>query len=273
MTRQYGIIGWPLGHTMSPTLHNWGFGELGLDARYEAYPLKPDNLTSFMERVRTKPISGMSVTIPHKQTVMEHLDFITDRARAVGAVNTIYWDGDKLCGENTDVIGIIAPLKKLESLPSSAMILGAGGAARAAIAGFQELGIANISISNRTKDKATALAKEFGIEAIEWNKRMEHEPGLICNTTPLGMSGDCQGMTPWDGNRFPEGSIAYDIVYNPLETRFLKEAHAAGCHSISGLEMFLHQGLAQFSIWTGQNMDEEGARQLLLAALNKKQGS
>ncbi len=267
MTKQYGIIGWPLGHTMSPTLHNWGFGQLDLDARYEAYPLEPGNLSDFIQRVRTEPISGLSVTIPHKQTVMEHLDFITERAKAVGAVNTLYWDGDRLCGENTDVIGIIAPLKKLKALPRSAIVLGAGGAARAAIAGFKELGIKDISISNRTKEKAVALAEDFNVKAVDWNERMEEMPELICNTTPLGMSGELKTLTPWDANRFPNKSIAYDIVYNPLETRFLAEAKSAGCHTISGLEMFLHQGLAQFALWTGLEMNENAARTLLLESL------
>lgn len=263
----YGIIGWPLGHTMSPTLHNWGFGQLGIDGEYRPYPVEPADLASFMETVRSTPIQGLSVTIPHKQAVMAYLDRITDRAQAVGAVNTLYWDGDMLCGENTDVIGIIAPLNDLADLPKSAMVLGAGGAARAALAGFKELGIPRICISNRTETKAAALAEEFSVQVIPWEKRMDESPQLICNTTPLGMSGDFQSHTPWDANRFPEECVAYDIVYNPLQTRFLSEAEDAGCSTISGLEMFLHQGLAQFKLWTGQNMDQTAARQLLLDAL------
>lgn len=267
MTKQYGIIGWPLGHTMSPTLHNWGFRQLDWDGEYSAFPLEPDNVSAFIERVRSEPIFGMSVTIPHKRTVMDLLDRISDRAQAVGAVNTLYWDDDVLCGENTDVLGLIAPLKKLDALPTSAMVLGAGGAARAAVAGFQELGIDTIAVSNRTGARAEELAEDFGIRAVAWDRRMDEAPGLICNTTPLGMSGDMEDLTPWDGDCFPAGCIAYDIVYNPLETRFLRAAKEAGCATISGLEMFLHQGLAQFRLWTGQDMDENGARRLLLETL------
>ena len=267
MTKKFGIIGWPLGHTMSPTLHNWGFGTLGIDAIYEAWPLEPNNVATFIERARTEPISGASVTIPHKQTVMEHLDRITDRAKAVGAVNTLYWDGDTLCGENTDVVGVIAPLRDLETLPDSAIVLGAGGAARAAIVGLQELGIPNITVSNRTREKAETLAADFSVRSVAWDARMDNSPSLILNTTPLGMSGDMESLTPWDAKRFPEDTVAYDIVYNPLETRFLKEAKAAGCAVLSGLEMFLHQGLAQFELWTGQKMNEDKARALLLKAL------
>jgi len=268
MTKKFGIIGWPLGHTMSPTLHTWGFGELGINAIYEAWPLEPHDVSTFMERVRTEPVSGASVTIPHKRSVMEHLDRMTDRAKAVGAVNTLYWDGDKLCGENTDVTGLVAPLKKLESLPDSAIVLGAGGAARAAIAGLQELGIDEITVSNRTLEKAEALATDFSVRCVAWDNRMDESPGLILNTTPLGMSGDMEDLTPWDADRFPTKAVAYDIVYNPLKTRFLREAKTAGCVTISGLEMFLHQGLAQFKLWTGRDMDESGARKLLLTTLS-----
>ncbi|OIQ50302.1 Shikimate dehydrogenase [Pseudodesulfovibrio hydrargyri] len=267
MPRAYGIIGWPLGHTMSPALHNWGFAELGLDARYEAWPLEPEDLPAFMERVRTEPIHGLSVTIPHKRAVMAHLDRISDRALAIGAVNTVHWDGDTLCGENTDVIGVVAPLRSLDPLPRSAMVLGAGGAARAAVAGFLELGIPRVAVSNRTQSKGEGLAADFGVACVPWDERMDGGWELVCNTTPLGMSGDMQELTPWDADRFEDGAVAYDIVYNPLETRFLAEAGAAGCRTVSGLEMFLHQGLAQFRLWTGRDMDEAGARRLLLAAL------
>ena len=267
--KSFGIIGWPLGHTLSPTLHNWGFGQLGIDASYAAWPVMPEDLEPFMGQVRTRPVSGLSVTIPHKQTVMSHLDRITDRAKTVGAVNTLYWDGDSLCGENTDVIGIVAPLKNLDSLPVSALVLGAGGAARAALAGLLELGVKEVAVANRTRSRAEALAADFGATCVDWESRMDAAWGLICNTTPLGMAGKFADATPWERDRFSPKTIAYDIVYNPLETRFLREAAAAGCATISGLEMFLHQGLAQFRLWTGQAMDENGARTLLLGALNE----
>ena len=267
--KSFGIIGWPLGHTMSPTLHNWGFGQLGIDASYAAWPVMPGDLAPFMGQVRARPISGLSVTIPHKQTIMDHLDRMTDRAKAVGAVNTLYWDGDSLCGENTDVIGIIAPLKNLDSLPASAIVLGAGGAARAALAGLKELGVKDIGVANRTRSRAEKLAADFNATCVEWEARMDTTWDLICNTTPLGMAGELAAASPWNRDRFSPDTIAYDIVYNPLETRFLREAAEAGCATISGLEMFLHQGLAQFHLWTGQNMDEDSARKLLLGALNE----
>jgi len=268
MFKSYGIIGWPLGHTISPTLHNWGFDKLGVEASYAAWPVSTGDLSSFMGQVRARPISGLSVTIPHKQAVMDYIDTVSDRAAQVGAVNTLYWDNDALCGENTDVIGFIAPLRSLEKCPDSAIVLGAGGAARAAIVGLKELGIKHIGVANRTHAKAELLAEQFNVDCIYWEERMNTPWGLICNTTPLGMSGEFETLSPWDKDGFTPGMIAYDIVYNPLETRFLREAKAAGCRTISGLEMFLHQGLAQFQLWTGQDMDEAGARQLLLDTLN-----
>ncbi len=253
---------------MSPTLHNWGFGQIGADSTYEAYPLKPEHLSRFMEEVRSAPILGLSVTIPHKRAVMACLDHISPRAEAVGAVNTVYWDNGKLCGENTDIFGLMAPLAKLENLPPSALILGAGGGARAAVAGCRELGIKDVAVSNRTQAKAEAIATDFAIRCVQWEKRLHETPGLICNTTPLGMSGDMANLTPWEADSFEPGSIAYDIVYTPLETRFLREAAQAGCQTLSGLEMFLSQGLAQFHLWTGKSLDDNAARALLLNALS-----
>lgn len=267
MKKIHGIIGWPLGHTLSPALHNHGFSSLGIDAHYEAWPTRPEELPSFMERVRTEPIHGLSVTIPHKRAVMNYLDGMTDRARAVGAVNTLYWHEGRLMGENTDVIGLAAPLRQLDSLPGTALILGSGGAARAAAAALCELAVPTVRIANRTRTKADVIAHDFSIVAVDWDQRMETAPGLIINTTPLGMSGDFQSSTPWDADRFSPGTIVYDIVYNPLRTRLLQEAEAADCMVIEGLEMFLHQGLAQFHLWTGQHMDEAEARQLLLDQL------
>jgi len=267
MAKRFGIVGCPLGHTMSPTLHNWGFDQLSVDGVYEAWPLRSADLPAFVGRVRREPIVGLSVTIPHKQAVMPLLDRLSDRARVVGAVNTLYWDGGELCGDNTDVLGIVAPLRKLDCLPASALVLGAGGAARAALAGFRELGIGRVAVSNRTKANAEALAAEFNASCVEWGERMDTSWELICNTTPLGMSGDLEDVTPWDAARFTAGSTIYDIVYNPLKPRFLREAEAAGCATISGLEMFLHQGMAQFRLWTGLDMDEADARNLLLNAL------
>jgi len=266
MTQKYGIIGWPLGHTLSPTLHNSGFKRLGIDAEYVAWPLEPVGLSDFMQRFRDDKVQGLSVTIPHKRTVMRFLDEMTFRAKSVGAVNTIFWRDGVVWGENTDVDGLIEPLRLLKKLPESALVLGAGGAARAAVVGLRELEVGEIIVANRTRSKAEILGHDFNIRVVDWEKRHELSPGIILNTTPLGMSGDMVGLTPWEGD-FPTGSIVYDIVYNPLRTRLLNEAEQAGCTVIEGIEMFLHQGLAQFRLWTGRKYDAGKARKVLLEAL------
>ncbi|WP_460138847.1 shikimate dehydrogenase [Salidesulfovibrio brasiliensis] len=267
MTNIHGIIGWPLGHTLSPALHNFGFRSLGIDATYEAWPTRPADLGAFMHRVREEGIRGVSVTIPHKRAVMEHLDELTYRAKSVGAVNTLFWEDGRLCGENTDISGLAEPLRKIGSLPESALILGAGGAARAAAAALRELGVSDVAVTNRTRSRADVIAHDFAVRAVDWEARMDAAPGLIINTTPLGMSGEMVDATPWEADRFPEGTVVYDIVYNPLRTKLLNEAEEAGCRIVEGLEMFLHQGLAQFRLWTGRDLDEAAARELLLAEL------
>lgn len=264
--KQYGIIGYPLGHTMSPTLHNWGFEQFGLQAKYEAWPTPPDALDAFMTRFKKENYRGLSVTIPHKLTIMEYVDALTDRAQAVGAVNTLWWDNDTLMGDNTDVAGAVNPLRLKGGQLNSALILGAGGASRAAVAGCKELGIETISISNRTASKAAAIATDFAINTVDWDKRQDETPDLIINSTPLGMQGDLQSQTPWPFS-FASTKIVFDLVYNPLETRLLQEAAQAGCETIQGLEMFVHQGLEQFRLWTGKALDLDGARNLVLEQL------
>ena len=137
----YAIIGHPLGHTMSPALHNSGFSMYNLASVYMAFPTPPEKLSNFMTAFRTLPIHGASVTIPHKETVIEYLDEITPRAKTVGAVNTLFWQEDKLVGDNTDVLGFMAPLIGMESKFKRALVLGAGGAAKAVLAGLKELGV------------------------------------------------------------------------------------------------------------------------------------
>jgi len=261
---QYGIIGWPLGHSKSPLLHNWGLKECGLPGAYAPWPTEPAKLKAFMAEVRARHIKGVSVTIPHKLAVMGYLDGLTERARAVGAVNTLFWREGKLLGDNTDVAGIVAPLAPHKATLASALVLGAGGAARAACAALKELGVADIAISNRTHPKAQTLAADFGLRAVAWEERVQPW-ALIINTTPLGMQGDNEALSPWPADGFAGVALVFDLVYNPIRTRLMQDAQAAGVQCISGLSMFLHQGLAQFEIWTGKRLDERRAGQVLLA--------
>ena len=265
--RLYGIVGYPVGHSLSPLMHNTAFVDLNIPAVFMAWEIEASRLPLFVDAVRTLGIRGCSVTIPHKIALIPLLDDVTERVRIMGAANTLFWRDGKLCGENTDVLGFVAPLKALgPGADTEALVLGAGGAARAAVAGLQSLGVKKISISSRTFARAEELASAFGITAIPWEDRCR-STDILVNATPLGMRGKLEGETPFPASAFAGHGVAYDIVYTPFRTRFLQEAEAAGWRTISGLEMFLGQGEAQFALWTGQQLTEN-ARQAVIAKLS-----
>lgn len=257
----YGIIGHPLGHTMSPALHNWGFARCGIRAVYMAFPLPPEKLADFVTAFRTLPLSGASVTIPHKEAVMPLLDGVTGRAQAVGAVNTLFWEQGRLMGDNTDVAGFLAPLRKRAGTVRKALVLGAGGAAKAVLAGLNELGVGEVLIANRARERAEAVAAPFGAAVVPWEDRAGTGADLVINSTPLGMAGENAGRTPYPAEGFAGIGLAYDLVYNPLHTRFLAEAQAAGWETLDGLHMFAAQGAEQFRIWTGEELPLGDVRQ------------
>ena len=263
----YGIIGYPLGHSLSPTLHNWAFDQTGVAAVYMAWPLPPERLESFVRAVRVLPVSGVSVTIPHKQKVMQFVDRVSDLAGRVGAVNTLCLRKDGLFGDNTDVYGFMGPLKELSRIPESAFVLGAGGAARAVVIGLMELGVQEIFIANRTHERARDLAEEFGLNTVSWPERYKCSAELLVNATPLGMAGKSQEKSPLPGACFSPNQTVYDLVYNPLRTRFLRDAEHCGCRTIDGLSMFIHQAAAQFRLWTGREFSFDGAMSLLASLL------
>lgn len=267
MTRIFGIIGHPLGHTLSPLVHNWGFARFGIDARYEAWPTPPEALAAFMARVREMPVAGLSVTIPHKTAVMEFVDVVTDLGQAVGAVNTLFWRGGGLVADNTDVEGFCRPLVERRIAPVTALVLGCGGAARAVVAGLARLGLARIGVTGRAFGKAAALARDFGLEPVAWEDRAAFPARLVVNATPMGMSGRFEGDSPYPAAAWRPGQTAYDLVYNPLETRFLRDAATAGASTVPGLEMFLYQAVEQFRLWTGRILPDTELRPLLADAL------
>lgn len=268
----YGIIGNPLGHSQSPRIHNAAFAAAGLPKVYMAWPCPPEKLAAVMDCVRTLPIAGLSVTIPHKEQIIPLLDAITPAAKAVGAVNTVYWQDGALCGDNTDVTGFMAPLQHRKV--TSALVLGAGGACRAVLAGLQQKQTPRIVLTNHNCAKAMLLAHEFSVEVIPWEERHTIPADCVINATPLGMQGSYREQTPYDfaaagtcqqGDTGPR--LAYDLVYNPLHTRFLCEAQAAGWDVQDGLAMFVAQANAQFRIWTGQEFDQAAVRASVLESL------
>ena len=274
-TALYGVTGWPLSQSLSPLLHNTGFAALGINALYLKWEVPPQKLPTFVESVRLLNIRGCSVTIPHKVELLPLLDEVSPLARSVGAANTIYWKGESLCGENTDVAGFMAPLGNEPLAGADVLLLGAGGAARAVAAGLVTTAPHNrparVFVATPSNKSHLPLADEFGLTPLLWQDRHEPASMLVINTTPLGMRGKAEQETPYDfsqatplapANDAHATPLAYDIVYNPLETRFLREARAAGRRCISGLEMFFGQGDAPFRLWTGQGLPPESRRAL-----------
>ncbi|MCC8195131.1 MAG: shikimate dehydrogenase [Deltaproteobacteria bacterium] len=272
--RTFGVLGHPVSHSMSPLLHSRALAQNGVRGAYTAWDTPPDALAAFMEAFRETPYAGASVTIPHKEAVIPFLDGMTDTAKTIGAVNTLFWENGKLLGHNTDMEGFLTPLSGLDA-PDDALVLGAGGAARAVLAGLSSLGVPHVTITARGLAKAEKLAADYAasftsISVLPWEKRLSVEPGAafwVINTTPVGMRGKAEGESPlperWFAARAPERRLAYDLVYNPLETAFLALARAAGWQSRDGLDMFVAQAAAQFRLWTGLEMDAPRARALL----------
>jgi 3-dehydroquinate dehydratase/shikimate dehydrogenase len=252
-----GLIGLPVMHSVSPQIHNGWFAAEGLNGVYLPFEVK--DVDSFIRRMvhpYTRELSwslrGLSVTAPHKQTVMKHLDWLNPAAQEIGAVNTIVIKRDRLLGFNTDATGFIAPLVgKFESWHGRrAAIIGAGGAARAAIWILQKLNTV-VTIFARNVDKARPLADAFEVACKPLESATFQDYDLVVNTTPLG-SGAYINESPVTAEQLSGVRCVYDLIYNPADTRFLREARQAGCDTIGGIEMLAAQAQIQFELWTGR---------------------
>ncbi len=265
MHEAYGVLGSPLGHSLSPFLHNSAFQKHRMNRCYFKWEIAPDALPDFMRAVRILPLSGVSVTIPYKEQVMPFLDIITPEAVEMGAVNTVYHDKGRLAGTNTDYLGFIRPLEGLGL--ESALVLGAGGAARSVLYGLKILGVERIFICNRSRDKAEIMAEQFEVQTADWTERGSLASDILINTTPLGTRGDYEHKTPWDFKGFPFKAV-YDLVYNPVRTKLLRQAEGFGVMTISGLSMFVHQAREQFGIWTGEMFDAQWAEDIIVSHIS-----
>lgn len=251
-----GVIGWPIKQSRSPLIHGHWLRSHKIDGSYEKIAVDPSDLQSFIKNLKLNNLSGLNVTVPHKEMVFKFADEVTDDAKAIGAANTLWFEDDKLIAGNTDAYGFITHLK--QSAPNweinkPALILGAGGAARAILYALINEGVPEIKLTNRTRERATNLAKEFGpkIKVIEWGEKEDHleNCGLLVNSTSLGMT----GSAPLEINikTLPNTAICYDIVYAPLETQLLKDANTLGLGTVDGLGMLLHQAVPGFEKWFG----------------------
>ena len=267
-TRIFGVAGNPIAHSLSPLLHNTAFRREHVNA--VLLPLKVRTLAELLTLILELPISGVAVTMPLKQEVLPHLANMDPLTARIGACNTLRTGADgKLYGFNTDVAGVVRPLeKRLHLKGARIVVLGAGGASRAAVFGLVDQG-AEVFIVNRTHEHAVTLAKAAKAKALKHEQLAKNRFDVLINSTPCGMAGSKQAL-PIAENELNAG-LVFDMVYNPLETPLLKLAHSRGIRVISGLEMFVQQGARQFEIWTGRSAPEAEMMRVVERAL-KKQG-
>jgi 3-dehydroquinate dehydratase/shikimate dehydrogenase len=274
-TEIMGLVGDPVAHSVSPHMHNAAFDASGLNAVY--IPFEVRDAKAFLHRMahpRTREISwnlrGLSVTAPHKSAVLEHLDWIEQSAREIGAANTIVIQSNELHGYNTDAKALLAPLlDRIGHLRDKRFaIIGAGGAARAALWSLRREG-AHTTLFARNPERARHLAKEFDASFHPLDASSFDGFDVVINATPLGTRGLHQDDTPARATQLRGAGIIYDLVYNPLETRLMREARAAGCDTIGGLAMLIAQAAEQFKIWTGKPAPVEVMRDAALHALKE----
>lgn len=266
-TALYGIIGNPVSHSLSPAMHNAAFADLGENSVY--LPFQVVGLEAGIAGLKALGVKGVSVTIPYKEAVIPLLDTIEDVARKIGAVNTIEIKdmGGKrhLCGSNTDWLGANRALSEKVSLRGAhVVLLGAGGSARAIGFGLQQEG-AHVVLCSRTESRGRALAADLGCLWHPLDEADSLQGEILVNATSVGMQPEIQ-LSPVPQTILSRFQVVMDIVYAPLETRLLREAKAAGCLGINGLEMLLYQGVAQFELWTGKAAPVELMRQKLYQA-------
>ena len=270
-----GLFGYPVAHSFSPEMHNRAFDELGLNWAYLPFEVKPEHLSQAVEAVRALNLVGVNVTVPHKERVIEFLDEITQAAKTIGAVNVIVNDGGKLIGHNTDGIGFIKSLEeaKFNVSGKKAVVLGAGGAAKAVCVQLAYEGIAELTIVNRNIEKASKLASlisnlKVDVITLRWEQKKHirdemHNADLVVQATSIGMHPD-NAFPPIPDDCFREGQIVCDLVYNPVNTKFLQAAKNAKATVVNGLGMLLYQGAAAFEMWTNKRAPVDVMRKVLV---------
>lgn len=282
MTKRLGIIGYPIGHSISPIFQQAALDALGIDATYEKWEVTPEGVGDFVNGLRAPDSWGINITLPHKQAVIPLLDEVDEWATAAGAVNTIVNHDGRLTGHNTDGPGFLRALlveTGYDPKGTRALILGAGGAARGILLALARGGVDSLVIANRTMERAETLAKlavENGVKSeaipIAGNVLIKSAASadLIVNCTSVGMShGPDEQGTPLTAAQIPASAIVNDVVYTPLETPLLREAAAAGATALGGLHMLVYQGVLSFQMWTGQ----EAPADVMLAAATKEMTS
>ncbi|MEP7136208.1 MAG: shikimate dehydrogenase [Chloroflexota bacterium] len=263
-----GLIGYPVSHSLSPKIQNAALTACGLEGDYSLFPIAPDDmqaLKNLLDRVRSGEMTGFNVTIPHKQNVITFMDELTPTAQAIGAVNIIYMRENKLIGDNTDAQGFLTDLKKFLNTETSkhgnknALVLGAGGSARSVVYAILNDGW-NVTIAARRIEQTQQLATSFTKYALRITEFADLQPStfdLIVNTTPLGMTPNVTASPLPENIALSKDIMIYDLVYNPRETKLVRDARSQGLQATTGLGMLIEQAALGFELWTGRKLSSE----------------
>ncbi len=263
-TALYGVLGNPVGHSLGPAMHNSAFAHVGFNGVYLAF--KVADIKSAVSGIRALGIKGVSITIPHKVAIMEHLDRVDDTAARIGAVNTVVNENGVLTGFNSDSPGAMAALLEKTAIKGKTVaMIGAGGAARAVGHGIKA-NKGELVILNRTVAKGEALARDLNAGFFPLDRFKDIRPDIVINTTAMGMTPETDVM-PVPPSFIRPKMVVMDIVYNPLDTALLKAARQKGCKIVDGVAMFVYQGAYQFEIWTGKKAPVDIMRSVVLKAL------
>lgn len=250
-TRVAAVIGDPVAHSLSPTIHNAAFAATGFDGVFVALPVRPADLRAAMAGTRALDLLGLSVTMPHKAAVMAYLDDVRHDAAALGAVNCVMRDGDRLLGTNTDGLGFVDAVTaaSVDLVGTRVLVLGAGGAARAVVRALVDAGVAEVGIANRSQERAEAAVLLGGRDARLADASDAPDYDVVVNATSVGMGADA--ALPLDPSLLRQGHVVVDLVYEPVETGLLAAARSAGAHTVDGVGMLVHQAAHAFTLWTG----------------------
>ena len=270
MLRTYAVIGDPIEHSLSPTIHNAAYRELEMECTYIAYRVAKGDLATGIESLKKIKIAGFNITIPHKVEMMRHLDNVDDNCKKIGAVNTVLNDDGILRGFNTDMDGFLEPIKRKEMTikNSKILMLGSGGAARAIVAGFQKENASEMTIVNRTKkngDELAEFSRKIGLNSnsktIEEMNELNSKFDFVINASSLGLK-DEENIIP--KRLFDEQTTVYDIIYKPIKTDLIKQAKEKKSRIIFGYEMLLGQAIRSFEIWLDRKAPYEAMKRSIL---------
>jgi shikimate dehydrogenase len=274
----YGLVGYPVKHSVSPAMHNAAFASLRMNAKYKLFEVQPELVSSFLQSAAKENIHGFNVTIPYKEIMVSYMDQLTEEAKVIGAVNTVKVCDGRTMGHNTDALGFLQHLMDVYSTSlynQTVSVIGAGGAARAVVQSLAAEGAGKILIYDIQREKAESIVDKItenfevaNIEAVDTiDNLLEAAPDLLINASPVGMNELDPVLV--NINKLSSSTFVYDLIYNPQQTKLLQLARTKGCRYSNGLGMLLYQGMKSFEYWTGQKPSIEVMRKALVDEIAK----